>query len=495
MSRTVVRIATLLAFVHAIAAPAPSVGTPNVKGIWEPVNFSEDIAMYDAYFVTPDVGWVAGAKGTILHTRDGGNHWSAQMGGDPQSDEWAVTMLRFIDEKHGWAVWETGSEQRLLHTTDGENWIQIGRVPAHITDYAFTSQLDGVLLHGRDILKTKDGGKRWEPTGQCQAKVEVDGLPRTLDCQLMALSFPTDRTGYAVGKNGANKGAFVMKTEDGGATWSTSVSGTGVEPVDIVFVNESQGYFRNESSSAGELFSTTDGGATWSAAAGSPGARIRFADPEVGWAFNSRKWTFTTDAGRHWASRDVPFPAAVEGFSFPRRDRAFVVGAHGMIFRYRIVPAAEQIAKGIGAPTMPGPDPGLMDATTQLGSQIGRLETDMGSFRAVGDASTPPPADGVPGSAALPDSFVQDVGDAEMTVGVAATQATVVLTRQRNLNLLVTAVEVAAELPQQLQGMRSDLRALKGVHGAAAAAAALTGLKQRVDAIQQTVRRIYQRSL
>ncbi len=475
-----------------IAALAVGVGTtfaapsaPKMKGIWEPVNFTEDIAMYDAYFVTPDVGWVAGAKGTIVHTTDGGAHWTAQMGGDPQSDEWAVGMLRFIDEKHGWAVWDTGSEQRLLRTTDGENWTQIGRVPAHITDYAFISPTTGVVLSGGTILRTTDAGKTWAPAGQCQAKVEVDGLPRSLDCGLQALSFPTERIGYAIGAKGEAKVAFLMKTEDGGATWATSVSGSGVEPDAVAFVNPSQGWYRNRTSQAPEMFRTTDGGATWSESAGSPGARVRFADPEVGWAFYYRKWTFTTDGGAHWASRDLPLPAAVEGFSFPRRDRAYAVGQHGMIYRYRVVPATEQVAKTIEAPAMPGMDPALLETATRLDAQIGKLETDLA-------AAPSGQQDGAP-AAALPAAFVQDVGDAESSVAFAATQATVVLTRQRNLNLLVTALEVAAQLPQELDGLRGQLAALKSVHDAAAAAAALTAIKQRSDTLRQLVRRVYQR--
>jgi hypothetical protein len=40
-------------------------------------------------------------------------------------------------------------------------------------------------------------------------------------------------------------------------------------------------------------------------------------------------------------------------FSLPARDRAYVVGDHGMVYRYRIVPI-EYSAKGIlDAPAMP----------------------------------------------------------------------------------------------------------------------------------------------
>jgi photosystem II stability/assembly factor-like uncharacterized protein len=45
-----------------------------------------------------------------------------------------------------------------------------------------------------------------------------------------------------------------------------------------------------------------------------------------------------TDGGRHWTAREVRFPAPVIAFSLPARDRGYVVGDQGMIYRYRIVP-------------------------------------------------------------------------------------------------------------------------------------------------------------
>ncbi len=55
----------------------------SAKGVWEPVSYTEDLELTDVAFVTPDVGWVSGDKGTILHTKDGGKTWDAQLGGDP----------------------------------------------------------------------------------------------------------------------------------------------------------------------------------------------------------------------------------------------------------------------------------------------------------------------------------------------------------------------------------------------------------------------------
>src|SRR5437764_3265123 len=69
---------------HRAPAAVPSRAAteqPQVKGIFEPVNYGQDLTLADAFFVTADEGWVSGAAGTILHTTDGGKTWTPQLGG------------------------------------------------------------------------------------------------------------------------------------------------------------------------------------------------------------------------------------------------------------------------------------------------------------------------------------------------------------------------------------------------------------------------------
>src|SRR5204863_5261277 len=88
----------------------------------------------------------------------------------------------------------------------------------------------------------------------------------------------------------------------------------------------------------GKFFATSDGGKTWRGIAGTDcGGKpeVRFADPEVGWTVVTNKWNYTSEGGRQWSSRAMTCPAGVNAFSLPRRDRGYVVGDHGMVFRYR----------------------------------------------------------------------------------------------------------------------------------------------------------------
>jgi hypothetical protein len=55
---------------------------------------------------------------------------------------------------------------------------------------------------------------------------------------------------------------------------------------------------------------------------------------------------YTADGGQHWITRDIQFPASVEEFSLVRPDNGYVVGAHGMVYRFRAVPI-EYTSKGM----------------------------------------------------------------------------------------------------------------------------------------------------
>ena len=62
--------------------------------------------------------------------------------------------------------------------------------------------------------------------------------------------------------------------------------------------------------------------------------------------------SYTVDGGQHWVSREIAFPASVEAFRIVRPDSGYAVGAHGMVYRYRVVPI-EYTSKGmLAAPAM-----------------------------------------------------------------------------------------------------------------------------------------------
>ena|SRR3989441_7934663 len=346
-------------------APGKAAGTePKFKAIWEPVNVKEDLELMAVHFVSADEGWVAGGKnalngGVILHTKDGGATWEVQLG-DPQSSDRAYRDLRFLDARTGFAVQSTsGGDHKLLRTTDGQSWVPVGTVGQHRTDYQFVSAEVGFYTGRDQILRTSDGGRRWQAVFSCRVKAEVQGLTRDVPCEFSKMFFLNSNVGYAISIEIARDGGFVVaKTTDGGTSWTPQVvlPGENAKEGDLHFFDENNGVLRTID---GKLFRTTDGAHTWTGVTGQPEGKpeFEFADLEVGWMVRYRKMTYTGDAGKRWLSSTINFPAPVIASSLPARDRGYAAGEHGMVYRYRIVPI-QYTSKGmLPAPMIAGPVP------------------------------------------------------------------------------------------------------------------------------------------
>ena len=345
---------------RAPASAAPTTGTPKFKAIWEPVNVKEDLKLMSVHFVTPEEGWVAGGRdelngGVILHTKDGGANWEIQLG-DPQSSDRPYGQLQFLTSTIGWATQSTsGGDHNLLGTADGKAWSAGGTVAQHRTDYAFTSAQVGFATAGDAIQRTQDGGQHWQPAYQCRVKAEVNGLTRDMACDFEKMFFVNASVGYAISQSLSGGAGFVLaRTNDGGETWEAAVILPGLDGKEggLWFTGEKHGVLRTIDA---KMFYTDDGGKSWTGASGQGVGKpeIRFADSEVGWMVTYQTMTYTTDGGRHWVSRQIAFPAPVRAFSLVSRDRAYAVGEHGMVYRYRVVPI-DYTSKGmLAAPAMP----------------------------------------------------------------------------------------------------------------------------------------------
>ncbi len=357
--RRLVFVAAMILLVagSSLAQPAPK----KFKAIWEPVNYKQDLKLTDVFFVSEQVGWVSGASGTLLKTTNGGDTWTAVLGGDPgAAKDDAIENLRFVDPTHGWAV----KKNKVLRTTDGESWEEFGRIGEQYGfyhDYAFATPEVGVqIVKEHDYLaQTRDAGKTWKPVLQnCSVQLEVDGLSRTVKCHPRSLFFLSPTTGFAVGAAAA-KAIVVLKTDDGGTTWNTLAVVPDVAHSDesyfwqgIVFTDENTGFVILPRGS--KFIATSDGGKTWRGTIAHVKGKLKFAGSQVGWSFDDKsQFTYTTDGGKRWASVPMRFPAPVRAFSLPSPQRGYVVGDHGMIYRYRIVPI-DYTAKGmLAAPAMP----------------------------------------------------------------------------------------------------------------------------------------------
>jgi photosystem II stability/assembly factor-like uncharacterized protein len=351
---------TAVAQTQAKKEPASTTGSekPKFKAIFEPVNYPQDSELRDVFFVSADVGWVAGMTrsdagegGMILHTADGGKHWDVQVG-DPHSGTRAFEQLYFLDATHGWAT-EDG-DGGLLRTTDGQTWENVSAFSAGKA-FVFSTPDVGVYLDGDKIFRSKDGGRSWTQVYACRTRVEVDGLAREVQCNFQSVCFPTPQIGYATTVNLPDKSSGIAKTEDGGLTWDVTRFVPNASAGDrggVFFTDANTGFIRTYD----HIFATSDGAQTWhGTTAMTLNGPIRFADHQVGWVARGTRIAYTSDGGKRWNTAEIRFPAEVFSSSLPLRDRGYVVGEHEMIYRYRIVPIDYSVKGMISAPAIAAP--------------------------------------------------------------------------------------------------------------------------------------------
>jgi photosystem II stability/assembly factor-like uncharacterized protein len=387
-----------------------------------------------------------------------------------------------------------------LRTTDGENWEQIGKLGEQygfFNDYAFFSDRVGVQIvkEHNELARTQDGGKTWKVVqGTCEIDAEVEGLTRKLGCSLKSLVLLSASQGYAIGATKPGTHMVLFRTEDAGKTWTPQLVPDVASPQEsyfwqgIAFVDESHGFAILDK----RFLGTADGGKTWHGVIASVQGPLKFADPEVGWSFHEKQLTYTVDGGKRWSSSAFPFADNVTGFSLPHRDAAFVVGDHGMIYRYRVVPAETVVAKSLPAPAMPGMATTLASNVTQLDGQFAALD---GFVQSAGDAPAQPAggaaaAGAASGAAGADRDFAQSPPSAFVTgcCGKRLSALELVLkavggivpdfiSKYKNLNLLAQGLRTAAALPEMSDSLRNAFRSFRSAPDRSTAMTALAGVK------------------
>lgn len=93
----------------------PGAPVPTLQGIDPPARRMQpdDARLCDVSFTDPQHGWAVGDFGVILHTDDGGQHWSPQASGVTCT----LTSVCFVDARIGWAA--GGMAFPYLHDSTG----------------------------------------------------------------------------------------------------------------------------------------------------------------------------------------------------------------------------------------------------------------------------------------------------------------------------------------------------------------------------------------
>jgi photosystem II stability/assembly factor-like uncharacterized protein len=221
----------------ATAAQGQVMLTADGGETWRPVHLpSGGGDVHDLEFLDGQEGWAAGTQ--IAHTDDGGETWHTLFRSESENGYLTANAVHFVDESRGWLV---GHVATLMRTDDGgRDWTPV-RLPLaegeHPTfwDVTFVDGARGWIAgeHGC-IFHTRDGGATWErqdhgvpivrplgkgetPRHEVVPQLETPPDPLTVS----AIRFADPEHGWAVGYYADVAESVVLRTGDGGATWTT----------------------------------------------------------------------------------------------------------------------------------------------------------------------------------------------------------------------------------------------------------------------------------
>ncbi len=181
-------------------------------------------------------GWAETLQKSILHTVDGAATWTDVTPKYPKQSLFQFST-EFLDATHAWSaipVGGTQSQLQVFRTTDaGQTWqsttVDFGN-QYNVTgsQITFLDAQHGWIMVGMGaaagsmeaaILRTSDGGATWSllstalPTGPSSTNQLPFGGLKS------GVGFPDTSTGYISGTTYANNRAWFYVTHDGGRTW------------------------------------------------------------------------------------------------------------------------------------------------------------------------------------------------------------------------------------------------------------------------------------
>lgn len=251
-------------------------------------------------FPTASTGFAVGDS-VVLRTTNAGTSWTIVH----KNDTMAYRKACFTDANTGFIIGEKGYYEYVLKTVDGGlTWtstkIKTGR---QLMDICFIDKNNGLITgrYGFDAT-TSNGGTTWD-----------------INPETPMLLYGTEKsfygaTGYAVGSvatfdvGDSKTTSMIFKSTDYGKTWSELSSATTVSTVNsyhaVSFINENIGFVwgRSVANSGDSLIRTTDGGQTWSKYKTNIeySTHLYFTDQNTGYSIGYDSVYKTTNGGINW---------------------------------------------------------------------------------------------------------------------------------------------------------------------------------------------------
>ncbi|MFH1453211.1 MAG: YCF48-related protein [Armatimonadota bacterium] len=282
---------------------------------WTKKNLESDLTFFDADFNSDKNGYIVG--GTKLNYL----MYSAKMN---NTGLWFGLI--------GTAIADSNLKvENLLYKTEdsGENYSRIENEQKKILyDVYFFDENNGYIAGTYDmgslkggrfsglVLKTKDGGITWSKS-ELKSNYPITGVFAIEDC-VWGLSETGD----------------VFCSQDAGASWDKATSKVVECFYSIFFIDKNTGYIAG---TKGALLKTKDGGKTWEKI-NSPSSKnlnkVSFVDGETGYVAGEEGIFATVDGGSSWIKMKSKEPLKkINGLYFENNLSGWAVGDKGKIFK------------------------------------------------------------------------------------------------------------------------------------------------------------------
>lgn len=303
--------------------------TSNAGDSWKVVANDTVWGLFSIYFPGRIIGYAAGTSGRILKTTDGGDTWTHQ---NFPPDAYANSIY-FTDDTTGYAAGSEGDYHGILLKTinGGLTWDTVIYLPKYVylSSVFFTDANTGYVAGKNTLLKTVNAGSTWS--------VDSIGLEQYYDQDNFVSLFFTDQdTGYVEDWLGN-----LFQTTNAGVSWhlQSVVNDCGAA---ICFPSANIGYAVTASTSisnpvpSAKLLKTENGGSTWSELSGEMNSNtlysVFFPDDSTGYAGGpSGLFMKTTNGGKEWSASDLEYPANCLSIFFTGKNVGFISGYEGYI--------------------------------------------------------------------------------------------------------------------------------------------------------------------
>lgn len=302
-------------------------GLQSVNADWHKRSLNTLAWLHSVHFTDSKMGWIAGSKGTLLHTVDGGKTWTKKVGVTQDT----IRQVIFTDKNNGWLLCErdiynlgdSGASYLLKTENGGENWFRTDFKTARrqrVTKLFFSQGGFGLAVGEVGALfGLEDDNRSWKRLTLPSAYLMSGG------------AFLDDLKGTIVGGGGT-----ILFTDDAGTTWNKAfISGRAPSKFNSVFFHDEKVGWAVGSD--GVIAQTVNSGRLWRQQKSNTTEKLNdvyFLNSAEGWSIgDSGVMLHTTTAGNVWRNVDLKSDHRLESIFF-NGDHGWIVGFGGLILEY-----------------------------------------------------------------------------------------------------------------------------------------------------------------